>query len=101
MKKRRRSDDLADELGLPSEEEVSAAAAYYRRTGAMPVNTIGPPVDRPIIPSRRPERIGDFALTADSGAAAAPAAARGEEDPQAATIRKEFVATLNRKLKGL
>lgn len=66
----------------------------------MPVTTIGPPIDRPIIPSRRPDRIGDFVFSpeSDDRPEARPRAAKAE-DAEAAETRKRFREMLDDELK--
>lgn len=61
----------------------------------MAVNTIGPPIDRPIIPRRRPDRLGDFRFTPAVAAAATPARAAESEDPEAARVQQEFLDMLD------
>lgn len=87
------------DLPPSGDDDVDAVVAFYERTGAMPVTTIGPPTDRPIIPSRRPDRIGDFVFSPDSDDRPdiAPRAARSE-DAGAAEIRSGFGAMLDDEL---
>jgi len=85
----------------PSADNIEAVVAFYERTGAMPVNSIGPPIDRPIIPSRRPDRVGDFNFTTGSGPSPTPLVTEEAEDPEAEKIRREFLDMLNEELKDL
>jgi hypothetical protein len=96
------NDDASIAFEPPGADDIEAVVAYYERTGTMPLNTIGPPIDRPIIPSRRPDRLGDFNFTIRAAAAApAPTAAEEAADPEAEKIRQEFIQMLNDELKGL
>lgn len=67
----------------------------------MPLNSIGPPIDRPIIPARRPDRVGDFAFTTGGPAPTVTSSAAQTEDPEAEQLRKDFLVMLNEELKGL
>jgi hypothetical protein len=96
------STDASTAFEPPDPEDIEAVAAFYERTGVMPVNSIGLPIDRPIIPSRRPDRVGDFDFTTGRAAAspAAPAA-KEAEDPEVERLHQEFLDMLNEELKGL
>jgi len=99
-----RDHNTADLLAFepPGADDIKAVAAFYERTGVMPINSIGPPIDRPIIPSRRPDRVGDFAFTTGPGAAPpAPKDAAETEDSEAEKIRQEYLHMLDEELKGL
>lgn len=85
---------------LPDADDIEAVVAFYERTGAMPLNTIGPPIDRPIIPSRRPDRVGDFQFTPGANAPAPPETAAAD-DPEGERIRKQFLDMLHEKMKDL
>lgn len=96
------STDASAAFESPDADDMGAVAEFYERTGAMPISSIGPPIDRPIIPSRRPDRIGDFDFTTGTGATY-PASSRTEEteNPEAEKIRQEFLDMLKEKLKDL
>jgi len=96
------STDISKAPEPPDADDVKAVAAFYERTGVMPVNSIGLPIDRPIVPSRRPDRVGDFSFTSGEGAVS-PAAPVAEEaqDPQTQKLHQELIAMLNEELKGL
>ncbi len=96
------ADDDASTVFEPlGADDIEAVVAFYERTGSMPVNSIGPPIDRPIIPSRRPDRVGDFDFTGRAGGAARPAVTGTEEDPAVEKIRQEFLDMLDEELKDL
>jgi hypothetical protein len=95
------SDDAPNEFESPDADNMEAVVAFYERTGVMPVNSIGPPIDRPIIPSRRPDRVGDFHFTAKTGSVPPTSGKEEAEDPDAEKIRQEFLDMLKGELKGL
>jgi hypothetical protein len=95
------SADNSSTLELPDADDIEAVAAFYERTGTMPISSIGPPIDRPIIPSRRPDRVGDFDFTTRTGATPSPSGPEEAEDSEAENIRQEFLNMLNEELKGL
>lgn len=64
----------------------------------MPIHTIGPPIDRPIIPSRRPERVGDFHFTPRDVAKAGTLPLAEAEDPEERQIRRDFLRLLDERL---
>jgi hypothetical protein len=92
--------DPPAEFEPPGTDDIGAVVAFYERTGAMPLNTIGPPIDRPIIPSRRPDRVGDFQFSPGANAASPPETADAN-DPEGERIRKQFLDMLHEELKGL
>lgn len=95
------SDETSTAFEPPGADDIEAIVAFYERTGAMPVNSIGPPIDRPIIPSRRPDRVGDFDFTTGTGAASSASSATEEaEDPAAEKIQQEFLDMLKEEFKG-
>ena len=67
----------------------------------MPLTSIGPPVDRPIVPSRRPDRVGDFDFRAETASPAPPSSSGKAEDRDAEEIRRDFLDMLDEELKGL
>lgn len=95
------SADNSSRLELPDSDDIEAVAAFYERTGAMPISSIGPPIDRPIIPSRRPERVGDFDFTTRTSATPSAPGPEEAEDSEGENIRQEFLDMLNKELKGL
>jgi len=96
------SDDAPTTFEPPSTDNIEAFVKFYERTGAMPINSIGPPIDRPIIPSRRPDRLGDFEFTTKADATLPALTGTDEpEDPDADKIRQEFLDMLHGELKGL
>lgn len=84
----------------PAEDDFEGLFLFYERTGAMAVSTIGPPIDRPIVPSRRPDRVGDFYFTTQGADAPAAPARTTPEDPEAKEIRREFIEMLDEELRG-
>jgi hypothetical protein len=103
MAKRERDggdDSMAPEPG--GLDDIGAIVAFYERTGVMPLSSVGPPIDRPIIPSRRPERIGDFDFTTEAGEApSAPPDTQEAENSEAQKIRRDFHDMLDKDLKRL
>lgn len=93
------SDDASTAFEPPGADDIEAVVAFYERTGVMPLHSIGPPIDRPIIPSRRPDRVGDFNFT--TSVSPAPSGPEKAENPEAEKIRQEFLDMLNEELKGL
>lgn len=83
----------------PEEDDFEGLVAFYERTGAMAVNTIGPPIDRPIIPRRRPDRLGDFRFIPADDASVAPTEAKKAEDPEAKQVQEEFLDLLDKRLR--
>lgn len=85
----------------PREDDFEGLAAFYERTGAMAVNTIGPPIDRPIIPPRRPDRVGDFDFTPHgiTRPATPSRLLATDEPPEAQEIREEFLELLDKQLR--
>lgn len=65
----------------------------------MAVNTLGPPIDRPIIPKRRPDRLGDFCFIPGDAAPIASEEAIGPIDPEAERLQQEFLEMLDARLK--
>ena len=97
---KRDSNNTSAEFEPPGPDDIEAIIDFYERTGAMPVNSIGPPIDRPIIPSRRPDRVGDFQFTTGANSPARPETADAA-DPEGERIRKQFLDMLREELKDL
>lgn len=92
-------DVLSAEIHPSGDDDVDTVVAFYERTGAMPVTTIGPPMDRPIIPARRPDRVGDFVFSPEADDRPPPGAV-ALEDAEAAEIRDGFSDMLDKELKS-
>jgi len=100
MKRPNRDDrDPHIEPEPPDEYDFEALVAFYERTGVMAVNTLGPPIDRPIIPKRRPDRLGDFCFIPGDAAPIASEEAIGPIDPEAERLQQEFLEMLDARLK--
>jgi hypothetical protein len=102
MAKRDRDSD--DDSRVPEPDgldDIGAVVAFYERTGVMPLSSVGPPIDRPIIPSRRPERIGDFDFTTEAGEAPSAPPDTKEAEKEAQKIRRDFHDMLDKDLKRL
>jgi hypothetical protein len=96
------STDTSMTFEQPDADNIEAVAAFYERNDVMPVHSIGLPIDRPIIPSRRPDRVGDFKFTTggDTPSSAAPGTPE-IEDPEAEKLHQELLNMLNDELKDL
>jgi hypothetical protein len=96
------SADAPSTFEPPNGNDIEAVAAFYERTGAMPISSIGPPIDRHIIPSRRPDRVGDFDFTTRTGSTPlSPSNTEETKDAEAENTRQEFLDMLDEELKGL
>ena len=83
---------------FPSPDDIDAVVDFYERTGVMPVNSIGPPIDRPIIPSQRPDRVGDLDFAIQTDSAPSLLEAGEDEDPEAEKVRQRLLALLTKEL---
>ncbi|MFL6235980.1 MAG: hypothetical protein ACJ76N_22805 [Thermoanaerobaculia bacterium] len=96
------STDISTTFDPPDADNIEAVAAFYERNGVMPMSSIGLPIDRPIIPSRRPDRVGDFKFTTGGNTAAPAVQGPSEtEDPETQKLHHELLDMLNDELKGL
>jgi len=103
MNERDFDSDALKVIEPPDPNDIEATVAFYERIGAMPVNSIGPPIERPIIPPRRPDRVGDFRFTtrANANSSLTPSCHEEVEDPEAERIHREFADMIKDELKGL